>query len=171
MSSFRSGSGLRHPPTAGEERFRGEIERSVEIDLPSDLGEIERTVDLLLACCEECGCDHRRSRLNFRVGLIEALSNAILYGNRHDPAKAVRVELRVRACSFEVRITDEGTGFDPHRIPDPTTDENRIRPGGRGLFLMRRLLDEVHFNERGNSVTLILHREPQNPGDGEGATA
>ena len=69
-------------------------------------------------------------------------------------------------------MTDEGAGFDPESIPDPTTPQNVVREGGRGLFLMRELLDDVQFNALGNSVTLILRVNPADrdlvdPGGGE----
>jgi serine/threonine-protein kinase RsbW len=97
--------------------------------------------------------------LNFRVGLTEALSNAMLYGNGHDPSKRVRVEISVDNGAITARITDQGCGFDPAAVPDPTAPENLMKPGGRGLFLMRELLDEVKFNDEGNCVTLVLRLE------------
>jgi serine/threonine-protein kinase RsbW len=90
------------------------------------------------------------------VGLTEALSNAMLYGNRQDPQKTVRVELRIRAGDLHVKVTDQGRGFDPASLPDPRTPENRLKAGGRGIFLMRQLMDEVRYNASGNSVTLVL---------------
>jgi len=128
------------------------------LELPSDLASIERTVEFVMERCASCREDLRRLRLNFRVGLTEALSNAMLYGNGEDPGKRVRVELFVRNCSVVARITDEGKGFDPRALPDPTDPGNLLRAGGRGVFLMRKLLDEVRYNERGNCVTLVLRR-------------
>ncbi|HET9949209.1 MAG TPA: ATP-binding protein, partial [Longimicrobiales bacterium] len=97
-----------------------------------------------------------RLNLNFRVGLTEALSNAMLYGNSRDPSKRVLVEIAFRGRRIEARVTDQGPGFDPSAVPDPTTPENITKPCGRGLFLMRQLLDEVWFNDQGNQVTLVL---------------
>jgi len=68
----------------------------------------------------------------------------------------VRVAAALRPGSAEVTVTDEGPGFDPHAILDPTRPENRERSHGRGLFLLRSLTDEVRFNDRGNSITLTL---------------
>ena len=128
------------------------------LELPSELGAIAAAVEYVTRRCESCDEDPRRLRLNFRVALTEALSNAILYGNHRDPSKRVRVEVFVRNCSVIARVTDEGEGFDCRRVPDPTTPDNLTKPGGRGLFLMHNLLDEVHYNDRGNSVTLVLRR-------------
>jgi len=60
---------------------------------------------------------------------------------------------------LEARITDQGGGFDPSAVPDPTEGENILKSGGRGLYLMRQLLDEVSYNDRGNQVTLVLKLE------------
>jgi serine/threonine-protein kinase RsbW len=98
----------------------------------------------------------RRLDLNFRVGLTEALSNAMLYGNSRDPSKRVLVEIAFLDQCIQARITDQGDGFDPSTVPDPTTPENLTKPCGRGLFLMRKLLDEVSYNAQGNQVTLVL---------------
>jgi anti-sigma regulatory factor (Ser/Thr protein kinase) len=126
------------------------------LELPNDLKAIENAVEYVVRECESCSEDHRRLRLNFRVALTEALSNAMLYGNHRDPGKRVRLEIRMQSCSIVARITDEGNGFDPAVLPDPTTPVNVRKTGGRGVFLMRKLLDEVRYNKRGNSVTLVL---------------
>lgn len=132
---------------------------SMVLELPTDVRSIEAAVDYVMRRCRCCGERARRLDLNFRVGLTEALSNAMLYGNAHDPSKRVLVEVTVGQARVQARITDQGSGFDPSSVPDPTTEENRTRPCGRGLFLMRELLDEVWFNDRGNEVTLVLRLE------------
>ncbi len=130
------------------------------LDVDNDLQDVERVVDFLVARCREAGFDETRLRLNFRVGVTEALVNAILYGNDRDPDKRVRVEARLSARRATVKVTDEGRGFDPQALPDPTLPGNRLRPGGRGIFLIRQLMDEVEFNEQGNSITMVLHSAP-----------
>ena len=130
-------------------------------DIPNDLASIEEAVDFVMERCSRCGDDPRRLRLNLRVGLSEALANAMLYGNDRDPSKHVRVELDIKGSTITARITDEGTGFDPYHIPDPTCPANLLKAEGRGIFLMRKLLDEVYFNDRGNSVTLVLRLPPE----------
>jgi serine/threonine-protein kinase RsbW len=130
------------------------------LEIPSDPGAIEHAVDLVVRRCHDSEYCRRKLELNFRVGLMEALANAVLYGNRADPHKRIRLEIAFLQYTIEARVTDEGPGFDPGTIPDPTTPENIERPGGRGVFLMRKLMDEVRYNEAGNSVTLVLHLEP-----------
>ncbi|MFP3947622.1 MAG: ATP-binding protein [Longimicrobiales bacterium] len=128
------------------------------LDIPSDVQAIERAVEYVLARCESCIEDDHKLHFHFRVGLTEALSNAMLYGNREDPDKRVRVEVCVEESAVRVRVTDEGNGFDPGTVPDPTAPRNLEKPCGRGIFLMRQLLDDVRFNEEGNCVTLVLRR-------------
>ncbi|HKK50457.1 MAG TPA: ATP-binding protein [Myxococcota bacterium] len=135
------------------------------LEIPSDPSAIEHAVELVVRRCENSDCCRRRLELNFRVGLMEALANAVFYGNREDPEKCIRLEIAILSHAIEARVTDEGNGFDPEEVPDPTMPENIQRPGGRGLFLMRKLMDEVYFNDAGNSVTLVLHLETPAPLD------
>jgi serine/threonine-protein kinase RsbW len=84
------------------------------------------------------------------------LANAIAYGNNHDPAKMVRVEIALGREGVRIEVADEGAGFDPARVPDPTAPEFLDREDGRGLYVLRHLVDEVAFNEQGNTVCLVL---------------
>lgn len=126
------------------------------LELPNDLRAIERSVDYLTDKGREVGFNDDRLRLNFRVCLTEALANAMLYGNCRDPRKRVHVQAHLTPEKISVQVTDEGRGFDPNAVVDPTLPSNRVRPGGRGIFLIRQLMDQVEFNDRGNSITMIL---------------
>ncbi|MBX6363689.1 MAG: ATP-binding protein [Gemmatimonadetes bacterium] len=128
------------------------------LELPNDLRAIEAAVSYLVERSIDAGFDADRLRLNFRVSLAEALANAMLYGNRRDPAKRVRVEAHLSREEIVVRVTDQGRGFDPSAVPDPTLPANLSRPGGRGIFLIRNLMDVVEFNPQGNSITMVLRR-------------
>jgi serine/threonine-protein kinase RsbW len=130
--------------------------RDLVLELPTDVRTIEHAVEYVIGRCPCCAEEARRLDLNFRVGLTEALSNAMLYGNSRDPSKRVLVEIAFLDQCIQARITDQGDGFDPTSVPDPTTPENLSKPCGRGLFLMRKLLDEVTYNAQGNQVTLVL---------------
>jgi serine/threonine-protein kinase RsbW len=138
------------------------------LELPNDLGAIERSVDYLVDRCRDAGFDERRLRLNFRVGVAEALANAMMYGNSRDPSKHVKLEAWCAADRVRVRITDQGSGFDPATLPDPTLPQNLTRSRGRGVFLIRELMDELAFNEQGNSVDMILYSDQ--PADGREAS-
>jgi serine/threonine-protein kinase RsbW len=132
------------------------MDQDLVLELPTDIQSIEAAVDFVMSRCAGCAVQARRLNLNFRVGLTEALSNAMLYGNAHDPSKNVVVEIRTGGGNLRATVMDQGAGFDPGAVPDPTRPENLARPCGRGLFLMRQLLDEVWYNDRGNEVTLVL---------------
>jgi serine/threonine-protein kinase RsbW len=147
------------------------MEHDLVLELPSDVRSIEHAVEYVVRRCQTFEDHAQRLRLNFRVGLTEALSNAMLYGNAHDPSKRVRVEVTLTAGAIRARITDQGHGFDPCAIPDPTCPENLMKSGGRGVFLMRQLLDEVLYNEQGNEVTLVLRLDRGLPGLEGGAQA
>jgi len=140
------------------------VDSELVLEIPSDVRAIEEAVEYVMGRCTSCESRARKLRLNFRVGLTEALANAMVYGNAEDPAKRVRVEVQLSPASITARVTDQGLGFDPLSVPDPTSPENLCRSGGRGLFLMRKLLDEVHYNDQGNCVTLVLRFDPANGG-------
>lgn len=142
------------------------MNRDIVLELPSDIRTIGRAVDYVMLRCRDCRAQARRLDFNFRVGLTEALANAMLYGNGHDPAKRVKVEITLGDGRLEARVTDQGNGFDPSRVPDPTAPDNLGKPCGRGVFLMRKLLDEVWFNDRGNQVTLVLRLDSGNAFEG-----
>jgi len=135
--------------------------RVVEVDIPSDVAFIERVVELVRRECEVMAFGRRQIMLNVPVALTEALSNAILRGNGDDPAKHVHVRAEVNRRRLVVEVGDEGDGFDPERLSmDPTTAENLDREDGRGLFLMRKLMDRVERVElpRGSMVRMTLNR-------------
>jgi serine/threonine-protein kinase RsbW len=94
------------------------------------------------------------------LALEEAIVNAVEHGHRGDGLKAVRVAYRVGPGQVLAEVEDQGRGFDPSRVPDPTAPKNLDEPCGRGLFLMRRMMTWVHHNRRGNRVTLCRYRSP-----------
>ncbi len=147
------------------------MDQELILELPNDIRSIEHAVEYVMEHCSGCCSYARKLNLNFRVGLSEALSNAMLYGNDRDPGKRVRVEVTVCEEEVTARVTDQGHGFDHTTVPDPTLPANLTKPGGRGIFLMRSLMDDVQFNEEGNSVTLILRLEERSPDLAGGASA
>ena len=98
-----------------------------------------------------------------RLALDEALANAICHGNQQDPQKDVVVECSIGDDSVAISVTDQGTGFNPGEVPDPTLDENLEKPHGRGIMLMRAYMSDVRFNDQGNCVTLIKNRHCTRP--------
>lgn len=88
------------------------------------------------------------------VATLEAVNNAITHGNKANPEKFVDLEISIKGNEMSVKVTDEGKGFDPTTIPDPTMPENIEELSGRGVFLMTKLADSINFNDKGNSVTM-----------------
>lgn len=133
--------------------------------MPSDVAYIERVVDLVRHPCAELAYDPRKLALNVPVALSEALSNAILRGNHEDPTKRVKVRVAVDTRRLVVDVEDEGVRFDMDGASrDATAPENLEREDGRGIFLMRRLMDRVErfdadpATDQGNVVRLTLTR-------------
>lgn len=91
---------------------------------------------------------------NILISLTEAVNNAIIHGNNSDESKTVKIQLKKMTNRLSFRITDEGSGFDPNSIPDPTKPENLMKCGGRGVFLMKELADSVKFMNNGSTVIM-----------------
>ena len=91
------------------------------------------------------------------VSVLEAVNNAIVHGNKFALDKFVDVTIKWKDEKFSVTVKDEGPGFKPDKIPDPTLPENIENVNGRGVFLMTKLADEIKFNKKGNSVTFVFN--------------
>lgn len=135
------------PPCASHSVSLVELRQS----FPSQIHVISAFVDQLLFFIAKSR--HRDgSEIDIEMALSEALENAVVHGNRRNPYKRVYVTCR---CSVggnvSITVQDEGDGFDTGSLPDPTTPENRLRTSGRGVYLMKALMDEVRF-EKGGSV-------------------
>jgi serine/threonine-protein kinase RsbW len=133
---------------------------SGDFDIPSDLGEARRVqneIEEILRACQYTEHDI----FAIRLALEEALVNAIKHGNQMDPEKRVRGGYQVTPERFDVRITDEGPGFNPEDVPDPTDPRFIERPCGRGLLLIRGFMTSVEYHGKGNIVTMCKVREPQ----------
>jgi serine/threonine-protein kinase RsbW len=102
---------------------------------------------------------------NIVMAVREAAVNAILHGNAYDTAKQITASFETTADALIVRIADQGPGLDPETLPDPLAPENILRGSGRGIFLIRAFMDEVHFRKLhpGTELTLIKHRAPAAP--------
>lgn len=94
---------------------------------------------------------------NIMIAVTEAVNNAIKHGNRGDSSKNVLLTLALNDKLIKFKIEDEGNGFDYNNLPDPTAPENIEKPGGRGIFLMKHLSDEVDFKEGGRVVELSFY--------------
>lgn len=131
---------------------------ATELSIPSDLGEARRVQELIEGALQAAGYTEH-DVFAIKLALEEALVNAIKHGNQMDPDKRVFVVFNVTPDRFDIRITDEGAGFNPEDVPDPTAIENLERPCGRGLLLMRGFMTEVEYHGRGNVVSMAKVRE------------
>jgi len=94
---------------------------------------------------------------NIMIAVTESVNNAVKHGNREDKEKNVNLSLFMKENSISFLIEDEGPGFDYNNLQDPTAPENIDKIGGRGIFLMKHLSDEVHFKNNGRTVELIFY--------------
>jgi serine/threonine-protein kinase RsbW len=99
---------------------------------------------------------------NIVMAVREAAVNAVIHGNNYSPEKRITASFETTADSLIVSIADQGPGLDPDSLPDPLAPENILRGSGRGIFLIRAFMDEVHFRKLhpGTELTLIKHRAP-----------
>jgi anti-sigma regulatory factor (Ser/Thr protein kinase) len=128
----------------------------MRLDVPSDLGVVGDAVELVTSRLPAGTLSPRRRAFNFRTALAEALGNAIRYGTGEDPTRVVRVRVELGPDAVRIHVTDDGGGFDRTYLPDPTRPENLEREEGRGLFVIRHLVDDVAFNAKGNGICLTL---------------
>ena len=94
-----------------------------------------------------------------KLSLEEALTNAIKHGNRLDPDKKVTIDYHVSDDEVRVDISDEGAGFMPEAVPDPTLDENLEKPCGRGVMLIQAYMTQAYYNDQGNCLTMVKRRD------------
>jgi serine/threonine-protein kinase RsbW len=119
------------------------------------VGQVETAADQLAS---EAGLDEDQ-RFHIAMAVREAAINAVLHGNEYDPTRQIEVSLENTGADLVFKIADQGNGFDPDHLPDPLAQENLLRGTGRGIFLIRSLMDEVHFRQLhpGTELTLIKH--------------
>jgi serine/threonine-protein kinase RsbW len=148
----------------GETRLMNNEPVHREWTIASDIREIEPLVADAVGVCAAADISPRACRLNIPVALTEALSNAILRGNNNERERHVFVTLSLNEISLKLEVTDEGSGFDElsaHFSPDDT--DWLEREDGRGLFLMRSLMDSVELAQssgnQGHTVRLVLKRK------------
>ncbi|MBI1372769.1 MAG: ATP-binding protein [Phycisphaera sp.] len=125
--------------------------------LDSRLDEVSRAEKVVLEAVVACNFSDT-DQFAIKLALEEALANAIKHGNESDEGKHVTLEFHVDERKLTITICDEGTGFDPQRVPDPTLDENIEKPYGRGVWLIKTYMNEVSYNDQGNCLTMVKFR-------------
>ncbi|MFP4104943.1 MAG: ATP-binding protein [Phycisphaerae bacterium] len=128
-----------------------------QVTIQSDLDSARKVEEDLLQAVSEEGYSEA-STFAIKLAVEEGLCNAIKHGNAYDPRKKVNVTYDVKPDCVRIVIVDEGKGFTPEAVPDPTADENLERPCGRGIMLMKAFMDEVEYNELGNEVVMVKRR-------------
>ena len=95
---------------------------------------------------------------NILISLTEAVNNAIRHGNKNDKNKFVKISLKEKSDALVFKISDEGDGFNPNNLPDPTALDRIEEDGGRGVYIMRCLCDKLKYQENGRTVILTFKR-------------
>ena len=131
----------------------------VSMTLESVLASVETIEETAEAFARRAGFDEDTAE---QIGMVsrEAAVNAVLHGNKQDVNKRVTANFETTEDALKIQIADEGPGLDPSTLPDPLTPENILKPSGRGIFLMRAIMDEVEFRQLapGTEITMIKRR-------------
>lgn len=125
--------------------------------MPSRREEIDAAMDAVIAALNRFGYE-QASAFAIRLALEEALTNAVRHGNKNDPKRTVTLQCDISERETTLDVQDQGEGFDPQAVPDPTATENLDIPSGRGLMLMKSFMADVHVHPPGNRVTMRFHR-------------
>ncbi|MFZ3331166.1 MAG: ATP-binding protein [Candidatus Acidiferrales bacterium] len=121
--------------------------------LPSEVAAISPSVDKVMLLIRECGCV-ADGETDVEIALREALANAVIHGNHQNPRKNVHIRCCCKPDEVTIAVKDEGRGFDINKVADPTAPENTGSVHGRGIYLMKAFMDEVHFEEGGVVVRM-----------------
>ena len=124
--------------------------------IPTDLRAAREIQQQILGEVKACGYTEE-SIFAIKLAMEEAVTNAIKHGNRYDRAKKVTVNYAISPQRTEIVVADEGGGFTPYVLPDPTVQGNLECPSGRGVMLMRAYMDEVQFSDRGTCVRMVKY--------------
>lgn len=126
--------------------------------LDSSLESVDRLEHTAEDVAKRAGADEEEV-FHISMAVREAAINAVLHGNSYDPQKQVTASFETRGGTLVIRISDQGKGIDPAAIPDPLAPENLLRGSGRGIFLIRSFMDEVHFRllHPGTELILVKH--------------
>lgn len=143
------------PDTFSTDRSGSVLRR--RLALPSQESEIQTAVDWLETLTDELGLEEDTTH-RLIVATSEAVTNSLHHGNEYDPVKDVVVEVNATADAVEVTVSDEGGGFQRTDVEDPLLEQNLENVGGRGVYLMEELTDQIEYEEEGCMVRLRFER-------------
>lgn len=136
-----------------------EDEKMYKLVLSSEVENVEKVEELTERITKgmKFSEDERDS---IAIAVTEAVNNAIIHGNKLDQSKRVHLSISVVNKTLTVIVKDEGTGFNPEKLPDPLDPENLLKESGRGIFILKSLMDDViyDFSDKGTVLTLIKHK-------------
>lgn len=132
--------------------------------IPTDLMYYEGLLKQVGECARAMGICKKSLDINIRLAITEAVLNAMEHGNKWNREKEVIVEVEITHSKIEIKVKDEGEGFDHNSIADPTLPENLLKTRGRGIFLIKSIMDEVRFNEKGNVISMLKRLDGHTPG-------
>ena len=136
------------------------VETTTELSLPSSIDTVATAAAAVAEFVGRIGISDEAA-FGIDMAVREAVTNAVLHGNRQDEKKVVDISLKSSPEAVEIRVHDQGPGFNPEEVPDPTTQENILKTSGRGIFFMRTFMDEVDWLIRpggGTTVRMIKRR-------------
>lgn len=133
-----------------------------EMVIPNDLRSAKEPEDRILAELERLGYPPD-TVFAIKLALEEAMTNAVKHGNCNDPSKRILVRFSLTTERMVVMVRDEGNGFCPDSVPDPTRLENLERPNGRGIMLMNSYMSRVCYSPAGNEVWMMKRRDEGTP--------
>lgn len=138
----------------------------VSFTLDSSLDSVNKVELAAEQAAQRAGFDEDTTT-HVAMAVREAAVNAVLHGNAYSSNKHITASFETTSDALVIRVADQGPGLDPDSIPDPLAPENILRGSGRGIFLIKAFMDEVHFRQLhpGMELTLIKHRKPAQPGN------
>lgn len=136
----------------------------VEVQLQSTLESVDRAEEMALEFAREAGFEDD-DQMKIGMAVRESMVNAIYHGNQYDVRKRAGLRLEMDGRNLVITVTDEGAGFDISSVPDPLAEENLLKHSGRGIFLIRTFMDELHvrrLSPRGSELRMIKYLSPSN---------
>ncbi len=142
-------------PSRGRKRATPQDRCRFELILASAPHEIQKVEKFLSKANASIGLDDG-TMYRILVAATEAANNAILHGNQSDPSKEVKICIQATKRLLTIRVDDEGPGFDPSKLPNPLEEANLLKEHGRGVFLIRSLMDDVKFVQLAKGSAIIM---------------